>query len=34
MGEEARKAVRDRFCIDRVAERHLSLYRRLIESSI
>ena len=33
MGEEARKAVRDRFCIDRVAEHHLSLYRSLIESA-
>jgi glycosyltransferase involved in cell wall biosynthesis len=33
MGEAARKAVRDRFCIDRVAERHLSLYHSLIESA-
>jgi glycosyltransferase involved in cell wall biosynthesis len=33
MGEEARKAVRDRFCIDQVAEHHLSLYRSLIESA-
>jgi glycosyltransferase involved in cell wall biosynthesis len=33
MGEEARKAVRDRFCIDRVAEHHLSLCRSLIESA-
>jgi glycosyltransferase involved in cell wall biosynthesis len=33
MGEEARKAVRDRFCIDRGAEHHLSLYRSLIESA-
>jgi glycosyltransferase involved in cell wall biosynthesis len=32
-GEEARKAVRNRFCIDRVAEHHLSLYRSLIESA-
>jgi len=32
-GEAARKAVRDRFCIDRVAEDHLSLYRSLIESA-
>ena len=33
MGEEARKAVRDRFCIDRVAKHHLSLCRSLIESA-
>jgi glycosyltransferase involved in cell wall biosynthesis len=33
MGEEARKAVRDRFCIDRVAEHHLALYRSLVESA-
>jgi glycosyltransferase involved in cell wall biosynthesis len=33
MGEAARTAVRDRFCIDRVAEHHLSLHRSLIESA-
>jgi mannosyltransferase len=31
-GEAAQASIRARFSLDRVAERHLSLYRRLIES--
>ena len=31
-GEAARAAMRARFSLDRVAERHLALYRKLIEA--
>ena len=32
-GEAAREAIRVRLSLDRIVERHLSLYRSLIESA-
>jgi glycosyltransferase involved in cell wall biosynthesis len=32
MGETARKAIRSRFSLEKVAERHVTLYRKLIEA--